>query len=148
MKLFEPKKTRWWVKKDDKKKKKTPTSRTPKATTPKVAPKRAPKKKNSPPHLIDEPDDVQVEYVNVAGDDHEIFSNEIEKIIADQDSTKVAEKAGGEKGGKNIEVMKETLVEGEVHTDSSETESEIDVTQIAPTTYVSGKIKLKGPSWK
>ncbi|MFS7935564.1 hypothetical protein Hanom_Chr05g00404951 [Helianthus anomalus] len=103
MKLFEPKKTRWWVKKHDKKKK---------------------------------------------SDDHENFSDEIENIIVDQDASKVAEKAGGEKSGKNIEVVKETLVEGEIHTDSSETESEIDVTQIAPTTYVSGKIKLKGPSSK
>ncbi|MFS8002285.1 hypothetical protein Hanom_Chr13g01200351 [Helianthus anomalus] len=41
------------------------------------------------------------------------------------------------------EALKETLVEGEVHTDSSETESDIEVTQIAPTSYVSGKFKLK-----
>ncbi|KAJ0765543.1 putative transcription factor BREVIS RADIX domain-containing protein [Helianthus annuus] len=121
MQPFEPKKTRWWVKTDDKKKK-----RTPKAATPKAGPKRALKKKKSPPHLVDEPDDVPPENidVNVAGGDHEIFLDEIENIIADQDALKVAEKAGGEKGGKNIEAMKETLVEGDVHTDSSDTESD------------------------
>ncbi|MFS7911137.1 hypothetical protein Hanom_Chr02g00114501 [Helianthus anomalus] len=40
------------------------------------------------------------------------------------------------------------LKEGVVHMDSSETKSEIDVTQLSPTTYVSGKIKIKGPSRK
>ncbi|XP_021979860.1 uncharacterized protein LOC110875981 [Helianthus annuus] len=56
--------------------------------------------------------------------------------------------AGGKKSGKNIEAVKETFVEGEVHTNSSETESNIDLTQIAPTTAVSGKIRIKGPSRK
>ncbi|KAM0044463.1 putative transcription factor BREVIS RADIX domain-containing protein [Helianthus debilis subsp. tardiflorus] len=65
-------------------------------------------------------------------------------MIGDQDASKVSEKAGGEKGGKNIEAMKETLVEGDVRTDSSET----DVTQLAPTTYVSGKFRMKVPSKK
>ncbi|KAJ0752171.1 hypothetical protein HanPI659440_Chr09g0321281 [Helianthus annuus] len=102
----------------------------------------------SPPYLIDEPDDVQLEDVNVVGGDHEIFSDEIENIIADQDAAKVTEKAGGEKSGKHIEVVKETLVKGEVHTDSSEIESDIDLTHIAPTTAVSGKIRMKGPSRK
>ncbi|KAJ0547851.1 putative transcription factor BREVIS RADIX domain-containing protein [Helianthus annuus] len=145
MQPFEPKKTRWWVKTDDKKKK-----RTPKAATPKAGPKRAPKKKKSPPHLVDEPDDVPPENidVNVAGGDHEIFLDEIENIIADQDASKVAEKAGGEKRGKNIEAMKETLVEGDVHTDSSDTETDIVVTQLAPTTDVSGKFRMKVPSKK
>ncbi|KAM0037802.1 hypothetical protein Hdeb2414_s0013g00407511 [Helianthus debilis subsp. tardiflorus] len=128
MKLFEPKKTRWWVKKDDKKKKKTPT------------PKAAPKK--SPPHLID---DVPPENVNVAGDYVEISVDEFANIAATQEARDAAAKAGGEKSGKNSEAMKETFVEIEVHTDSSETEGEIDVT---PTTYVSGKIKMKGPSRK
>ncbi|MFS8021210.1 hypothetical protein Hanom_Chr16g01424781 [Helianthus anomalus] len=35
------------------------------------------------------------------------------------------------------------LVEGEVHTDSSETESDIEVTKMAPSSYVSGNFKLK-----
>ncbi|KAM0008060.1 hypothetical protein Hdeb2414_s0123g00804061 [Helianthus debilis subsp. tardiflorus] len=126
MRLYKPKKTMWWVKHDEKKKKKTPTPRTPKATTRKATPKRASKKK-SPPHLIDEPDEVPPEKVNVTSDEVETT-------------------AGGEKSGKNIEVVKETFVEGEVHTDSSETESDIDLTQIATTTAVSGKIRMKGPS--
>ncbi|KAJ0501613.1 hypothetical protein HanHA300_Chr11g0402701 [Helianthus annuus] len=114
MEQFVPKKTRWWVKKDEKQKKETPTPRTPKAVTPKAAPK----KKKSPPHLVDEPD------------------------------ANVEAAAGGEKSGKNIEAMKETLVKGEVHSDSSETESDIEVTKMAPTSYVSGKFRMKGPSRK
>ncbi|MFS7962809.1 hypothetical protein Hanom_Chr08g00730851 [Helianthus anomalus] len=64
----------------------------------------------------------------------------IADIIADQDAAKVAQNVETTAGG---EALKETLVEGEVHTDSSETESDIEVTQIAPTSYVSGKFKLK-----
>ncbi|KAJ0681086.1 hypothetical protein HanPI659440_Chr16g0631761 [Helianthus annuus] len=166
MEQFVPKKTSWWMKKDEKQKKKTTTPRTPKAATPKAAPKRAPKKQKSPPHLVDEPDDdVPPENIGITvasdpvadeitGDDHEIFSGEIEAIIANQDAAKAAQNveaaAGGEKSGKNIEAMKETLVESEVHLDSSETESEsdIEVTKTAPTSYVSGKFRMKGPSRK
>ncbi|KAJ0766222.1 hypothetical protein HanPI659440_Chr08g0313031 [Helianthus annuus] len=56
---------------------------------------------------------------------------------ADQDATKTAETEAGGEG------LKEKFVEGEVHTDSSETESDIDRTKIAPTSYISGKYKLK-----
>ncbi|MFS7947960.1 hypothetical protein Hanom_Chr06g00554311 [Helianthus anomalus] len=128
------------LKKDEKKKNRTLTARnpkvtTPKAATPKVTPKRAPNKKKSPPHLVDEPDDVPPENIDV-------------KVVVDQDAAKAAQNVeaatGGEEIGKNIEAMKEMLVEGVVHTNSSETESDIDVTQLAPTTYVSRKFKLKG----
>ncbi|MFS7954111.1 hypothetical protein Hanom_Chr07g00626481 [Helianthus anomalus] len=44
--------------------------------------------------------------------------------------------------------MEKTFVEGEVHMDSSSTESDIDPTMIAPTSYVSGKKKLKKSSKK
>ncbi|KAF5759316.1 hypothetical protein HanXRQr2_Chr16g0739761 [Helianthus annuus] len=152
------------MKKDEKQKKKTTTPRTPKVATPKAASKRAPKKQKSPPHLVDEPDDdVTPENIDITiagdpvadeitGDDHEIFSGEIEAIIANQDAAKAAQNveaaAGGEKSGKNIKAMKETLVESEVHSDSSETESDIEVTKMAPTSYVSGKFRMKGPSRK
>ncbi|MFS8034934.1 hypothetical protein Hanom_Chr17g01587041 [Helianthus anomalus] len=156
MQQFVPKKTRWWVKKDEKQKKRTPTARTPKATTPKAAPKRASKKQKSPPHLIDEPDEVSSENVNVTGDD--IFNmafDEYGQIAAVQVAQEAEKSKNAEQvGGKNVEAaaggetVKETLVEGEVHTDSSDTEREIDVTKMAPTTYVSGKFKIKGPSRK
>ncbi|KAJ0796463.1 putative transcription factor bZIP family [Helianthus annuus] len=58
----------------------------------------------------------------------------------DKDAEKTAENVEAEAVG---EGLKETFVEGEVHTDSSETESEIDLTQMAPTSYISGKLKLK-----
>ncbi|KAJ0826850.1 hypothetical protein HanRHA438_Chr17g0818921 [Helianthus annuus] len=147
MKLFDLKKTKWWVKPHGKKKKKTPSTRTPKATTPKAAPKRAPKKRKSPPHQIDEPNEVPLENVNVEGDDVEMTVDEFENIATAQDARN-AEIAGGVKSGKNIEAVKETQVEGEMYTDSGEIESDIDLTQIAPTTAVSGKIRLKGPSRK
>ncbi|KAJ0765786.1 hypothetical protein HanPI659440_Chr08g0307551 [Helianthus annuus] len=41
------------------------------------------------------------------------------------------------------EGLKKTFFEGEVHTDSSETESDIDPTKIALMSYISGKYKLK-----
>ncbi|MFS8007802.1 hypothetical protein Hanom_Chr14g01265291 [Helianthus anomalus] len=116
----------------DDKKKRTSTPRTPKASTPKATPKRTPKKK-SPLHLVDEPDEVQPENVNVAGGDNEIFFDEIENIIAAQD----AEKA------KNVEKV------GVVRTDSSEIESDIDVTQMSPPIGHNGKRGRKtGPSRK
>ncbi|KAJ0484669.1 hypothetical protein HanHA89_Chr14g0559441 [Helianthus annuus] len=74
MKLFEPKKTRWWVMKDDKKN-----------PTPKAAPKK------SPPHLID---DVPPENVNVAGDYVEISVDEFANIAATQEARDAAAKAG------------------------------------------------------
>ncbi|MFS7946282.1 hypothetical protein Hanom_Chr06g00534161 [Helianthus anomalus] len=99
------------------------------------------KKQKSPQRLVDEPIDLPPENVDVSvAGDHEIFSREIADIIADQDATKAAQNIETAPGG---EALKETLVEGEVYTNSSETESDIEVTQIAPTSHVSGKFKLK-----
>ncbi|KAM0057043.1 hypothetical protein Hdeb2414_s0005g00153611 [Helianthus debilis subsp. tardiflorus] len=134
MSLFEPKRSRWWVKVDDKKQKKmrTPTQKTPKASTPKAAAKRTPKKKKTPmtPHLVDEPSGMKLSMV----------------VIMLQN----AEKAGGEKAvGENVETVDETLVEGVVCTDSNETKSDIDLTQIAPTTCHNEKRgRKKGQSRK
>ncbi|KAJ0800820.1 hypothetical protein HanPI659440_Chr03g0109681 [Helianthus annuus] len=160
MSLYEPMRSKWWVRLDDKKKKKTPTPRTPEAPTPKPA-KRTPKKKKTPttPQLVDKPPNDEAQHVddNVAGGDNEIFSDEIENIIAAQDATKAAKnaekvsgEAGGEKtGGEKVETVKEAFEEGVVHTDSSETESDIDLTEIAPTTGHKGKRDRKaGPSRK
>ncbi|KAM0041824.1 hypothetical protein Hdeb2414_s0011g00370791 [Helianthus debilis subsp. tardiflorus] len=74
-----------------------------------------------------------------------------EKLSTAQDATKAAqeaEKAKNVKAAAGGESVKETLVEGVVHMDSSEIDTDIDVTQMAPTTYVSGKFKIKGPSRK
>ncbi|KAM0036259.1 hypothetical protein Hdeb2414_s0014g00424281 [Helianthus debilis subsp. tardiflorus] len=160
MSLYEPKRSKWWVKLDDKKKKKTPTPRNPEAPTPKPA-KRTPKKKKTPttPQLVDEPLDDEAQHVddNVAGGNNEIFSDEIENIIVAQDATKAAKnaekvsgEAGGEKtGGEKVETFKETFEEGVVRTDSSETESDIDLMDIAPTTGHNDKRDRKaGPSRK
>ncbi|KAJ0786465.1 hypothetical protein HanOQP8_Chr02g0071571 [Helianthus annuus] len=119
--FFEHKRSRWFLKDAYKQKKK----RTPKAT-----PKITPKKSTSKPHLVDEPseDEVQpggdnVEGGNVDSSQQDITVEEIVNIIAADD----AEKAGDDQ------------VEGVVRTDSSETESDIDITQIAPTTGHNGK---------
>ncbi|KAF5813885.1 hypothetical protein HanRHA438_Chr03g0114941 [Helianthus annuus] len=147
MKLYEPKRSKWWFKAEDKKKKKkrTPTHTTPKASTPKATPKRT-LKKRSTLHLVDEPDEVQPGNVNVEGEvgssQQNITLEELENIIADQDATKVtknAEKAGGETVTENVETDKETFEEGVVRTDSSETESDIDLTKIAQKTGFNGK---------
>ncbi|KAJ0610743.1 hypothetical protein HanHA300_Chr01g0007171 [Helianthus annuus] len=63
-------------------------------------------------------------------------------------ATQEAEKAKNVEAVEGGETVKETLVEGEVHTDSSATESDIEVTKMAPTSYVSGKFRMKGPSRK
>ncbi|KAJ0625909.1 hypothetical protein HanLR1_Chr01g0006091 [Helianthus annuus] len=62
----------------------------------------------------------------------------LKEVVKDAELAKSADQAGGEE-------VKETEVEGVVHTDSSATDLDIDVTQMAPTHYVSGKFKLKGP---
>ncbi|MFS7986719.1 hypothetical protein Hanom_Chr11g01013611 [Helianthus anomalus] len=123
------------LKVEHKKRKRVDTTRTPKDSIPKAAPKRTSKKK-SPPHLVDEPDEVQPGNVNVESD--------AAKAAQEAEKAKNAEKFGGE----NVEMVEETFVEGVVHIDSSETECDIDVTQIAPTTGVSGKIRMTGPSRK
>ncbi|XP_022040587.1 transcription initiation factor TFIID subunit 11-like [Helianthus annuus] len=79
----------------------------------------------SPPHLVDEP---------------VIPPQELSAAQIAKDAEKTAENIEAKAGG---ETLKETFIEGEVQTDSSETEREIEVTQIAPTSYVSGKFKLK-----
>ncbi|KAM0070642.1 hypothetical protein Hdeb2414_s0001g00015481 [Helianthus debilis subsp. tardiflorus] len=61
-------------------------------------------------------------------------------IVADQDVAKANENVEAATGG---ETVKETFVEGEVHTDSSDTESNIEITKMAPTSYVSGMFRLK-----
>ncbi|MFS8003142.1 hypothetical protein Hanom_Chr13g01210441 [Helianthus anomalus] len=73
------------------------------------------------------------------------------KHVADEAAKAVAKTQGSnaekeaETSAKNVEAegVKETLVEGVVHSDSSATESD-DPTKIAPTSYVSGKQKYKG----
>ncbi|KAJ0500752.1 hypothetical protein HanRHA438_Chr11g0492541 [Helianthus annuus] len=143
--LLVKKRSKFWLKDNEtKKKKRTPTQRTPKASTPKAATKRTTKKKTTPttPRLVDEPSEDEAQHVdeNVEGGDvgstqPDITFGEIEDIIVYQDvikKAKNAEKASGETIG-------EILVEGVVYTDSNETESEIDLTQIAPTTGHNGK---------
>ncbi|KAJ0447818.1 hypothetical protein HanLR1_Chr17g0668171 [Helianthus annuus] len=155
MELFANKRGKFLLKAEDKKRKKDSTPKVSKSTTPKAAPKRLTKKK-SPPHLVDKPVDVPPENVYVTGDDIlQMTFDEYEKIVTAQVALE-AEKAKNDEqvGGENVEAttggetVKEKLVEGVVHTDSSKIESDIDVTQLAPTTYVCGKIKIKGPSRK
>ncbi|KAJ0433898.1 hypothetical protein HanPSC8_Chr17g0774321 [Helianthus annuus] len=155
MELFANKRGKFLLKAEDKKRKKDSTPKVSKSTTPKDAPKRLTKKK-SPPHLVDKPVDVPPENVYVTGDDIlQMTFDEYEKIATAQVALE-AEKAKNDEqvGGENVEAttggetVKEKLVEYVVHIDSSKIESDIDVTQLAPTTYVCGKIKIKGPSRK
>ncbi|MFS8035287.1 hypothetical protein Hanom_Chr17g01591321 [Helianthus anomalus] len=137
MELLLLKKTRWWVKKDEK-----PRKRTLKVTTPKVVQKDT-KKKKSPPRLVDEPLIDPQEVIDRGVDLLNMSFAEYERLSApqvDKDVAKSTENVESTAGG---EALKETLVEGEMHTNLSETESEIEVTQIAPISYVSGKFKLK-----
>ncbi|KAJ0922562.1 hypothetical protein HanPSC8_Chr05g0205301 [Helianthus annuus] len=145
------KRGKFWLKAEDKKRKRDATPKASKPTTPKPTPKRASKKK-SPPHLVDEP---VIPPENVTGEDllNMTFA-EYEKLSAAQVAQDAAKAAQEDEKAKNVDAatggdsMKETLVEGVVHTDSSETDTDIDVTQMAPTMYVSGKFKIKGPSRK
>ncbi|XP_021975040.1 calponin homology domain-containing protein DDB_G0272472-like [Helianthus annuus] len=95
-------------------------------------------KKKSPPHLVDDPVISPQEVIDQRVDLLKMSFADYEKLSTAQDAAKTAEnvEAGGES-------LKETFVEGEVHTDSSETESDTDPTKIAPTSYISGKFKLK-----
>ncbi|MFS7928243.1 hypothetical protein Hanom_Chr04g00318521 [Helianthus anomalus] len=127
MEPFANKSGKFLLKAEDKKRKRDTTPKASKPITTKSAPKRSSKKK-SPPHLVDEPD-VPLENVN------EIAPQEAEK------AKNVEAAAGGE-------TVKEILVKGVVHTDSNEIDTNIDVTQLAPTTYVNGNFMIKGPSRK
>ncbi|MFS7935307.1 hypothetical protein Hanom_Chr05g00401951 [Helianthus anomalus] len=155
-------KLRFWFERDDKKRKRTPKISL-KVSTPKV-PLRVkigklesqerlvdhyveyysnivdicvagPTKKKSPPRLIDEnvipPADVIQEGVDLI----KVTLENYLKKNEDAKANKVGE--GADKG------VKEKKVEGVGESDSSSTESDIDPTKIAPTSYVSGKQKLK-----
>ncbi|KAJ0466719.1 hypothetical protein HanIR_Chr14g0675321 [Helianthus annuus] len=151
MEPFSNKCGKFWLKAEDKKRKRDITPKASKPTTPKPAPKRASKKKSSP-HLVDE---LVVPPENVTGEDllNMTFA-EYEKLSAAQVAQDAAKAAQEAEKAMNVEAttggdtVKEVLVEGVVHTYSSETANDIDVTQIAPTMYVSGKFKIKGPSRK
>ncbi|KAJ0942034.1 hypothetical protein HanPSC8_Chr03g0087121 [Helianthus annuus] len=154
MESFSNKRGKFWLKAEDKKKKRDTTPKASKPATPKPAPKRASKKK-SPPHLVDEPaippqnvTETGEEILNMSFAEYEVLS--ATQVARDAKKAKSAEQAGGEnvKATTGGESVKETVVEGVVHTDSSETDTYINVTQIALTTYVSGKFKIKGPSRK
>ncbi|KAJ0490256.1 hypothetical protein HanHA300_Chr12g0453381 [Helianthus annuus] len=134
------KKTRWWVKKDEKSRK-----RTPKVTVPKVVQKgdTYTKKKKSPPRLVDEPVIAPQEVIDKGVDLLNMSFAEYERLSAAQVAKNAAKSIENVESTAVDEALKETLVEGEMHTDSSETKSEIEVTQIAPISYVSGKFKLK-----
>ncbi|KAJ0791635.1 hypothetical protein HanOQP8_Chr01g0007971 [Helianthus annuus] len=167
LKLMVEKKLRFWFVKDEKKKK-----RTPKVSTPKIVIKgklerqesserlvdisfeyytknvnicvAETKKKKSPPCLVDEPVIPPTEMINEGIDLLKMSFADYEKRITaesvqvEKEAEKTAENV--EAGGENVE---KTFVEGLVHIDSSETESDFDTTKIAPTPYVSGKQKLR-----
>ncbi|MFS7945314.1 hypothetical protein Hanom_Chr06g00522841 [Helianthus anomalus] len=105
-----------------------------------------PIKKKSPPRLIDEtvisPADLikGVEYLNLSFDDY-IKQTE---AAAKAQGAKAAKEA--ETSAKNVEAesIKEKEVEGIVESNSSATESDVDPTTIAPTSYISRKQKFKG----
>ncbi|XP_022030805.1 glutamic acid-rich protein-like [Helianthus annuus] len=132
------KKLRFWFMKEEKRK------RTPKVSTPKVVIKET-KKKKSPPRLVDETLIPPTDMIKEGTDLLKMSFAEYDKLSTaqgaqvEQDTTRTAENV--EAGGENVE---KTFIEGEVHTDSSATESDdIYPTMIAPTTCVSGKQKLK-----
>ncbi|MFS7912874.1 hypothetical protein Hanom_Chr02g00134991 [Helianthus anomalus] len=129
LKLMVLKKFRFWFVKDEK------IKRTPKVSTPKVVIKET-KKKKSPPRLEDEPGMPPIDVIKEGVDLLKIsFANyeTLSTAPGAQDAVKTGDNV--EASGENV---KKTFVEGEVHTDSSETESDFDPTKIAPTSYVSG----------
>ncbi|MFS7948726.1 hypothetical protein Hanom_Chr06g00563291 [Helianthus anomalus] len=157
------KKLRLWFVKDEKKK------RTPKVSTPKVVIKgkiekqesserlvdnsfeyytynvnicvAETKKKKSPPRLVDEPVFPPTNVIKEGVDLLKMPLFDFEKLSTaegSQDATKIGDNV--EASGEGV---KETLIEGQVHTDSSETESDFDTAKIAPTPYVIGKQKIK-----
>ncbi|KAM0035874.1 putative transcription factor bZIP family [Helianthus debilis subsp. tardiflorus] len=107
-----------------------------------------PAKKKSPPKLVDEPMIDPTELIKQGADLLNMSFDQYIKHTADEAAAKAqgsnVEKEA-ETSTKNVEVecVKEKEVEGVVHTDSSATESDIDPTMIAPTSYISGKQKLK-----
>ncbi|MFS7979464.1 hypothetical protein Hanom_Chr10g00927611 [Helianthus anomalus] len=137
----------------------------PKAAKSKPAAKRVSKKK-SPPRLVDKPIDLPPEnvdvivtsepvsdYLNVQGsmsfDDLEnIIAGESPKratqLVKEKVAKVVAQAAKNVEAATGGEALKETIDEGEVHTDSNETASDIEITKMTPTSYVSGKFKLNG----
>ncbi|MFS7919143.1 hypothetical protein Hanom_Chr03g00209351 [Helianthus anomalus] len=138
LKLMVEKKLRFWFMKEEKRK------ITPKVPTPKVVIKEM-KKKKSPPRLVDETLIPPTDMIKEGTDLLKMPFAEYDKLSTaqgaqvEQDTTRTAENV--EAGGENVE---KKFVEGEVHTDSSATESDdIYPTMIAPTSYVSGKQKLK-----
>ncbi|MFS7978193.1 hypothetical protein Hanom_Chr10g00912691 [Helianthus anomalus] len=105
------------------------------------------KKKKSPQHLVDEPVIPPTEVIKKGSDLLKMPSTEYEKLSSAQGASveKEVEKTGEnvEAGGENVE---KTFVEGLVHTDSSETESDdIDPTMIAPMSYQSPN-KVEDPA--
>ncbi|KAM0040037.1 hypothetical protein Hdeb2414_s0012g00389061 [Helianthus debilis subsp. tardiflorus] len=154
-------KTRWWFVKEERSRKRTPKVVIKGKTKKQESPERLvdksfesftenvnayvadTKKKKSPPHLVDEPVIPPQEIID-KGVDLLSMSFVVYKSLSTaqvaKDAAKTVENVETEAGG---ESLKETFVEGEVHTDSSETESEIDLTHMAPTSYISGKLKLK-----
>ncbi|KAF5766274.1 hypothetical protein HanRHA438_Chr15g0725801 [Helianthus annuus] len=103
-------------------------------------------KKKSPPRLVDEavipPTELikqGVDFLNMSFDEYLKHTTvEASKATEGANVEKTAETGGAGEG------IKETFVEGLVHTESSETEiDEFDPTKIAPTSYVSGKQKMK-----
>ncbi|KAF5785965.1 hypothetical protein HanRHA438_Chr10g0447231 [Helianthus annuus] len=138
MKPFYNKRGNFWKKIVEIKKKRA-TPKVAKSPTPKPAAKRISKKK-SPPRLVDEPIDLPPENVDVTVIGEPFLNISVEHAAAD--AAKIAEAATGG------EAQKETFVEGEVHSDSSATVSDIDITQMAPTLFKSGKFTLKGASNK
>ncbi|MFS7946691.1 hypothetical protein Hanom_Chr06g00539281 [Helianthus anomalus] len=105
-------------------------------------------KNKSPPRLVDEPVIPPTYLIKDGADLLKMSFAEYEKRLTaegaqganvEKDAEKTTENV--EAGGENVE---KKFVEGLVHTDSSETESdEIDPTNIEPTPYVSGKQKYK-----
>ncbi|MFS7986855.1 hypothetical protein Hanom_Chr11g01015171 [Helianthus anomalus] len=100
--------------------------------------------RKSPPHLVDEPVIPPTDVIKEGVDLLKMTFTDYEKLSTTQ-GAQVEKEA--EKTAENIEAggegVKETFVEGQVYTDSSETESDFDPTKIAPTSYASGKQKLK-----
>ncbi|MFS8003147.1 hypothetical protein Hanom_Chr13g01210491 [Helianthus anomalus] len=142
------KRLRFWFAKDEKKRKRTPK------ISLKVVIKETEKRK-SPPRLVAEvvvpPTELikQGAYIlnmsfaeylkctTAKGAEGDNAEKEVETTTENVETTTKNVEVGGEG-------VKETFVEGLVHTDSSATESdEFDPTKIAPTSYISGKQKYK-----
>ncbi|XP_021986740.1 glutamic acid-rich protein-like [Helianthus annuus] len=142
------KKLRFWYEKDEKKRKRT-LKISPRVTTPKIVIKE-PTKKKSPPRLIDEHEIPPTDLIKQGAGLLNITLEEYQKHVADEPAKDAAKSQGSnvekeaETSAKNVEAegVKETLVEGVAESDSSATEID-DPTKIAPTSYISGKQKLK-----